>query len=283
MSNLDVLLQEAYELRPLPASVARLTALFSEDDWDLAEITGAIQLDPALTGRLLGLANSPISGPRARIVSVEDAVLRMGPGMVLSMAIGAAIRPELSRDIPAYDLDEGALWRHSVAAALAVECSAPHCKRAAPTEAYVAALLHDIAKIVIGRHLPSAMATAMAGRSERAARSETSVEAETLGISHGKLGGLVARNWGLPAGIPSGIAYHHAPEQAPDDLRRTIAAFVSLGDVVGHAIGEVCGGYEGPRLTRAVVRRVGLTRSGFEDLTRETARRFSEVMRLYEA
>ena len=95
-----------------------------------------------------------------------------------------------------------------------------------PCEAFVSALLHDLAKLVLGRHLPQPMVTAVAGPDGLGQRRGTDVEAETLGLSHGKLGGLVASSWGLPAGIPAGITHHHAPEDAPDETCRDVAAFV---------------------------------------------------------
>ncbi len=283
MTYVDVLIREAYDLEPLPQSVARLTALFANDDWSLQDITKTIELDPALTAKLLKLANSSLSGASQAVTSVETAVVRMGPGMVLSLAIASAVRPEMSVAIPAYDLDEGSLWRHSVAAAIAVEEAKNFCRRPAPPESFVSALLHDIGKLVIGRHLKPALVSALDSDPERP-RPLRGIEAEseTLGLHHGKLGGLIARNWELPQGIPAGITFHHSPEKAPDEFRRTIASYVALGDFVAHEIGEQCGNNDEPRLTRATVKCLGLTRNCFTELCQSTAARLDSVMQQYE-
>jgi hypothetical protein len=127
------------------------------------------------------------------------------------------------------------------------------------------------------------MVAAVAGPDGLGQRRGTDVEAETLGLSHGKLGGLVASSWGLPAGIPAGITHHHAPEDAPDETCRDVAAFVALGDLVAQEIGESCGGHDGNLLARATLRRLGLERGSFGALCDATALRLSDVLQLYEA
>ena len=78
MIDLQLLIQEADELDPMPASATRLAALLAEEDWVLEDIVDVIELDPALTGRLLSRANSAASGSRVEIHSVHQAVTVLG-------------------------------------------------------------------------------------------------------------------------------------------------------------------------------------------------------------
>jgi len=81
---------------------------------NLSEINDLVDSTKALTIRLLRAANSAFSASGLPVVTVREAVPAWHPA-----GPGSAVAPEpapflLTR--PAYGLDEGALWRHSVAA-----------------------------------------------------------------------------------------------------------------------------------------------------------------------
>ncbi|MDP7340457.1 MAG: HDOD domain-containing protein, partial [Vicinamibacterales bacterium] len=121
MLDQSALVLVARALDPLPASVSRLATPVTRDNWSMKEAEEIISLDQALTVRLLRLANSAAAGSRTQIVTIEDALVRMGIGVVLSMATGSSVQRLTKTGLPEYGLSEGDLWRHSVAAALAAE------------------------------------------------------------------------------------------------------------------------------------------------------------------
>ena len=64
------------------------------EDWQLEDLVNAVQLDQALTGRLLGAANSVWSGAQAPVVDVEHAIMRLGPGTLLALAVHFPAKPD---------------------------------------------------------------------------------------------------------------------------------------------------------------------------------------------
>ncbi len=211
--DLNALITQAYDLRPLPASAARLAALVANPDSSLASIIEVIGLDPSLTARILRTANSARSASRSAVKTVNDAVIRLGRGTVLSAAIGNGARKHLQPAIPAYGLRENALWRHSVSAALVAESMGPYCKGSVPPEAYAAALLHDIGKIVLGRFLDAPTQALLEQAQSQGHLNPLQAEWEILEVNHAELGGLIAQKWDLPESIVLGITYHHQPER----------------------------------------------------------------------
>jgi putative nucleotidyltransferase with HDIG domain len=210
--DLNALIEQAYNLEPLPASAARLAGLVADPDSTLASITEVIRLDPSLTARVLRGANSARSAVRDPITTAHDAVIRLGRGTILSIAIGGAARKHLQRAIPAYGLGENVLWRHCVSAALAAESIGPFCKKAIPPEAFAAALLHDIGKLVLGRFLDAQTLSLLAQAQAEGHLNPLQAESEILEVNHAELGGLIAQKWELPETIVQGITYHHQPE-----------------------------------------------------------------------
>ena len=280
MVDVDLLIREANELEPMPESATRLASRLAQEDWILEEIVRVIELDPALTGRLLNRANSAASGSRHPITSVRAGVTRMGPGVVLSVALASAIRQEMQSPLPAYGLGEGQFWRHSVASALAIERCQRFCRVAPPPQSFAAALLHDVGKLVLGRHLQPEMLSMPEGSDTAGGRALLKAESEHLGMDHGRLGGLIARHWKLPAGIVTAIACHHNSDQAPSQEGRILASFVALADVVAHRIGEGCGTGQ-PRISEENARLLGIPRQSFDALCGATAEHLESALESY--
>jgi putative nucleotidyltransferase with HDIG domain len=212
--NLDVLIEQAYNLEPLPVSAARLAGLVADPDSNLSSITEVISLDPSLTGRVLRAANSARSAARSNITNVNDAVIRLGRGTILSIVVGSAARKQLQRSLPAYGLGENALWKHSVAAAIAAETMGQICRVSVPPEAFAAALLHDIGKLVLARFLDAPTLELIREAESSGHLDPLQAEREILEVNHAELGGLIAQKWGLPESIVQGISYHHRPEES---------------------------------------------------------------------
>jgi len=96
------------------------------------EAEAAIALDPALAGKLLGLANSVASGRRVEIVSIRDAVVRMGIGAALALVTATAVSARTRLALPQYRLAEGELWRHSVSPSIVAQVLPAYCSVTIP-------------------------------------------------------------------------------------------------------------------------------------------------------
>jgi HD-like signal output (HDOD) protein len=230
--DLAAVVRSAGSLEPLPASVSRLAALVAEEDSNLREIVEVVAYDQVLTGALLSRANSVVSAVRNPIRTVHEAVVRLGTGTVLALAMSASLSSRMRGAVPEYGLEEGDLWRHSVLSALAVDALRRVARITIPAEASSAALLHDVGKLVLARHLgPQALRLIDAAR---AVDDLPLSQAETLllEVDHAELGGLVAQHWNLPAPIVSGIMYHHRPEAVDEPG----AYAVCLANMVAHAV-----------------------------------------------
>lgn len=268
----DDLIREAQAMEPLPASSTRLTKILSEEDWSLEEVARTASLDEALSGRLLRAANSAMSGTQHPITSVGTAVMRMGPGMVLSVAMGQGLQGPLKTSLPAYGMDEGELWRHSIGAALAIEVMRKGGLKP-PPGTFVAALVHDVGKLVIGRKLKSMGITLTPGNPDDPWVQD---EAEQLGIDHAELGGSIARTWELPGGIPDAVDHHHCAHLLDPGPVKTMAQFVAAADAVSHSLE-----HDGPFWNPMIQTHLGLKPDGQENVRAATRTLLEQVLKLY--
>lgn len=280
--DLDALVRDAHELEPLPQSAVRLAGILSNEEWDLGAINDVVRLDEALTGRLLSAANSVRSGARTEITSVDQAVMRLGGATVLSVAVGAAVRAPMQRTLPLLGVAEGALWRHSVASALAVELSRSFLPRPVPPQAFATALLHDVGKLILERHLDEKTAAYILRARLEGNLVQDEAEQEVLQVHHGEVGGLIARAWDLPECIAIGIQHHHQPLSAPDEMGRHLSHLIALADSVAITIGESCGATDEEQgLSPDVAGALELPRRKFEELCERTATELEAVVEQY--
>lgn len=233
MIELDELVKSANTLDPLPQTVTRLMQLLANEDVNVDEIEKVFASDGALTARLLRQANSASSGSRNQIGTISSAIVRLGLGSVMALAVSVSTQKELSTSLPEYGIGEGGMWKHAQAARLAAEAMRRFCKIQIPPEAPTAALLHDIGKIVMARALGPELEVLKQAKPDDDAIS-MELEQEVLEVHHGELGGLIAQNWQLPDMIVHGIIHHHNPDACTGE-DNTICHIVCFANWAAHA------------------------------------------------
>jgi putative nucleotidyltransferase with HDIG domain len=280
MIDVKALSVAATHIEALPASVTRLTALMTDERWNLTEVEEIVKLDEALTMRLLRAANSAASASAVPIVTVRDAVVRMGAQPLLSLATAVGVQKRLQKALPEYGLSEGELWRHSVAAALAAEALPQFCRASLPGETFAAALLHDVGKLVMARFLDDEILRMLAESREQGGLSSLFAETEVLQVHHGELGGLIAQKWQLPERMVTGIIYHHMPDQTRD----VIADAVHVANVSAKLAGTgYTAGEADLEVAPSSLERLGMTREAVLELSSDVASRLEKVMAVYDA
>lgn len=246
------LLRQADALEPLPATATRLVGLLSQTEWMIRDVEEVVRLDLGLTARVLRFANSAWTAHLPAVSTVRDALMRIGVGTALSLAIAEGVRPKLLKPLPAFDLQPGRLWQHAVASAMATEIVTKRARSPVPPETVTASLLHDVGKIVLDEAIDEATLSALRTAWSGGSASRLEAERQVLGIDHAELGGAVARHWGLPERVAAAITNHHTPSA----VQSTICDVVHLSNGIaklagfGPLIAELDGPIEGEVLAR---------------------------------
>ncbi|RMF05731.1 MAG: HDOD domain-containing protein [Chloroflexi bacterium] len=217
------------DLKALPTTIVRALQLLDEPGVSVNEIVSVLSVDQAITARLLKLANSAYYGTRYRASTLHEAVMRLGFKRTKNLLFALSYSTLLSRRVAGYNLGRGELWRHSVAVALTAQRLSERVAYAAPDEAYVAGLLHDIGKLMLDQYFTMDWDALLASvRSHN----QTLIEAEESwwGMNHAQVGAELARKWDLPAVLVDAIEFHHTPQQA--DQNQKLAAIVNLANII---------------------------------------------------
>lgn len=186
----------------LDATRMRLFEVLQSGDADIEQVKRIISTDPAMTAKVIKLANSPFYRHAQQHLGLHQSLLTIGLDMVkcisLSMAVMETLRCETrcARD----------LWAHSYAAALiAVSLST---NKAEKDRLFTGALLHDLGRMIF-LFLAPEVYTALIDA--EGCRPGEELERQTFSLSHTELGEAVARKWNFPEEIVGIISGHHRP------------------------------------------------------------------------
>ncbi len=245
---------EAVERFPvLVESRERVIAAATAETARIGELVEAVESDVALSISVLRFANRGGGG----VGSIPEAVDVLKPSGVLAIA-GTAPSFDFFESNGGWELKPERFRVH----ALATQRAADQIGRAVGwverDELAVAALLHDVGRLVISRLHPGCKVYFDAAI--RTPEQRLRDEREQLGIDHTLVGGVLARRWNLPQRIAVAIERHHAEDA--DGL----AAMVATADMVAHySQGEAIS----PERLRAGAERCGLGPDGLRDLLYE--------------
>jgi HD-like signal output (HDOD) protein len=195
-------------LPSVPRTYWDITQAAAKADICVADIAKIVERDPALTAKVLQLVNSSYFGSAERQTSVQQALTHLGIDLIRALALTADVFVSVvDPAVAGFSLDE--LQQHSMLTARIARRLLSDQKRAA--EAFTAAILHNIGKIVLAIGLPGHFAEVMAISAETG-RPNHIVEQEVLGLTHAEVGAYLLGLWGLPLSIVEAVAYHHCPE-----------------------------------------------------------------------
>lgn len=204
------------------------------------EVVKAISKDSALCVRVLRMANSVLVSPERRIEDLDTAVQMLGVARVRKAAQALFTLRDANRVAEGFDWRH--LWIHALGTAAIAEELEQQLRSAGDSQLHLAALLHDVGKIVLSTIAPDDYRDVLVTAWNENGRLED-LERERLGVDHREAGVLFAKHNGLPDVVVEAIAHHDHPETA--ERHRLEVALVAVANYVSKAHGL---GFSGARL-----------------------------------
>lgn len=170
-----------------------------------------IARDPAMTAKMLRLANSAAYGEPTDDYDVVEAVREIGLDNTKSCLLLAHSWSGFG-GVERAGFHVAAIWPHANEVAALAEWLARREGASAPMAGLsrTAGLLHDIGKLALAANLPDQFNSV--GKLMRLDGSASvEVEQEVFGATHSEVGGCMMASWGLPMPIVEAVALHHHP------------------------------------------------------------------------
>lgn len=217
------------------------------------QIADAVEADAALAIAVLQAANNG-GGPRGRTGGVPEAIDSLSSARVVAIAARMETYDLLGPSGSGAERYER-FRRHAAATRSAADRVAEVARIADRDELAVAALIHDVGRLVLGDLYGQEFGIGPDGQEgpeERLRR-----ERRELGVDHALVGAVLVRRWGLPAPIAAAVERHHAPDA------EGLTAAVQLADLIVH---HAAGDRVAPESMRFAASQLGIDEDGLRYL-----------------
>ena len=231
---------------PSPSTAGlRILELTREDDYDHEELVRTILADPALSGRIIKIANAAITDGLPSVLTVRQATMRLGPRAVRGIALGFSLQNDNRRGkAEAFDYD--GYWARALASAVSVHVLSQVTRHADPAQAFTCALLCDVGKLGFASIHPERYSEILSDNPGLSDQALARIETRVFGIDHFEVSASIMSSWGLPreyqevallrAQEPSSLQSPASDEVVEDDGRKSLLTLVRASQEIAHVL-----------------------------------------------
>ncbi len=198
------------QMPTLPTVAIKLIEVAGKENVNLREIINLIEVDQALTSRVLLVSNSAQFGFSSKITTVDQAVSLLGLNLVRTISLSILIFRLFQNLQNGKNLNLVDLWSHNASCAIAAELLSRRFGYPQPQEAFAAGLMHDVGKMIFYHWNPSVYdQTLELARKEHIRLLEA--EEKCFGIGHTDLAFHLMTHWRFPESLTHAAWLHHQP------------------------------------------------------------------------
>tara|TARA_R110002072_G_scaffold125244_12_gene260995 strand:+ start:7874 stop:9913 length:2040 start_codon:yes stop_codon:yes gene_type:complete len=222
---------------PSPSGVGlRILEITKDENYDQDDLVRTIMADPALSGRIIRLANSASMGSIEVVQSVPQAAMRLGVNTVRSIALGFTLISDNKRGASS-EFDFDGFW--SFALCIAVASSQISLERSLddPVDAFTCGLLADFGRLALACVHPERYSQLMRDYPDATGDDLARIEGRIFEINHREVVSLMMEDWGLPVSYRLAVA-DSVQEEVPE-VARTRAAVLRKIIAGGRSIAKV--------------------------------------------
>jgi len=211
--------QGKVDLPLLPGVAMEVTNVAAQENADARAIAELLRKDQAMAAHVLRVVASPVYSGRTQIVSLQQAVARLGVQKIREISLAIAFRVGVFK-LKGFESEVTALFQHSVSAAMFAQEIARVTRRNVE-DAFMCGLLHDVGRPVILQALVAILA-------QQKLRIPAAAVIAATGQLHTEVGGTLAQSWGLPEAVEMSIRHHHS--SSPPDVQINSVRITALAD-----------------------------------------------------
>jgi len=210
MNKIDTI--KIRELPLLPDILLHLNRVLHSKSVTIDAVNTIIEKDPALTAKILKLANSSYYGLSYLVGTLKKAITVLGFNTIRNLAVTVSVSGVFTRNHHR-SIDVQELWHHSIGCAIASKSLLSKKDPVIQEKAFMCGILHDIGKIIIFLNLPEDTKKILDKIRGNKFLTQSEAERELLGFDHSDLGSFIAEKWHFPKELACSISLHHNPEQ----------------------------------------------------------------------
>ena len=207
--SLAAKLADGQGLKPFPIVVQRVLTILGDPGYAVSDVTKTIREDTSLAAKVLRVANSPLFGGRARCISINDAITRLGARTVVELVTSISLAG-MFEDVGGRGKS---IRDHCAATAAIARLLAIELRPRFSDGIFLAGLMHDVGKLMLIQSGEVDYAKLEPFVTCEADQVHL-LEREHLGYDHAVLGSHVLNLWKMPEKVQRVVAWHHQPGRA---------------------------------------------------------------------
>jgi len=220
VSTPQLLVDSVLHLISLPDIYLRLQQTIDDPLHSRDQIADIVAYDPALSARVLRIANSSYYGFPREIETVSSAVGLIGELDLRNMVLATTVIGAMTAlDYKGVDIDE--FWLHSLRCGITARLLARSVGGYDPEILFLAGILHDLGILVIYQQ-EAGLADAVKRQIAEQHQLRDQAEREILGFDHAEVGALLIKAWGLSEDLSELTRCHHQYQLAQSNQVPTI-------------------------------------------------------------
>ena len=207
--NPKIIAENVNSIFSLPEIAMRINELINSGEASSDNLEEIIIHDPALTAKLLKLANSPYFGFSRKVETVSHAISLIGHKELRNLVIATSVTSTF-KDVPSDLVDMEAFWYHSVTCGVMARLFAAQTNTKEEERFFIAGLLQGIGKLIFFSQYPTESKKILSLKDQGEA-AITNAELETFGFTHAQLSAELLKQWQLPSSIWEMIEFQFDP------------------------------------------------------------------------
>ena len=216
MGAIEDLVKDDIKLPSPPAVAVRIIEAIRGDDASFNKLASIISADPALSARILGIANSSFYALPYKVDNIERAVSILGVNALKNIALSFVIVKEM-RGHSEERFDIILFWKRAITAAVGAELITSLIDQKSD-DTFVTSLLQDIGVLIMYYSRPLDYMKVLDEKIATGLPVEI-IEREIIGVDHQEVGAEILQKWGIPENIFTPIRYHHTNKGVPHEYK----------------------------------------------------------------
>ena len=220
VSTPQLMVDSVLHLISLPEIYLRLQETIDDPSHSRDQVAEIITYDPALSARVLRIANSSYYGFPREIETVSSAVGLIGELDLNNLVLATTVIGAMTAlDYKGVDIDQ--FWLHSLRCGINARLLARSVGGCDPEILFLAGILHDLGILVIYQQ-EADLAGAVKRQIDEQHQLRDQAERELLGFDHAEVGALLIKAWGLSEELSELTRCHHQYQLAQSNQVATV-------------------------------------------------------------
>jgi diguanylate cyclase (GGDEF)-like protein len=265
---------------PSPSRVATdIIALARDPEIEMAKVAQAVGRDPAMTAKILRIANSAFYAQRRPSQNLRQALVIIGLNAALTLALSFSLVSSM-RALKPLGIDYPRFWRRALLSATAARAFSESAKVGQAEDIFLAALLQDMGVLAIDR----ASRDFYSKLKQPAIHADwITYEVQQLGKDHAAYSAMLLKSWNLPDRIWQAVEHSHAPQVLSASTEEgKYARCIALGSDLAEAVLRADRASAVGALAQRAHSLLGMSHELFNEVVTRILKLIPETEQLYE-